>query len=287
MTCWSSSRPGTSPGTWPVWVPSPPTPGDVLYLPAHTDHSAEAQGEVSLHITIGILRVTYGHVVRRLLDRLDGVDLDAPLPLGFAVARPLRRAARRAHPPPRGGGRGRAGADRRARRRAARATPGDPLALAAPARAAPVDPGARQDRARRRWWRRGPITRPSSSTSRRWPGRAACSSIARWRCRRRRERRSSTCFDGEDTKVGELPDLSDASRMVLVRRLVREGWLRVVRSLTRPGRAPMLARWARTSAARSSCPTRRSPPSSSRAAPPRWPRSARTACPTSWPCGTA
>ena len=33
---------------------------------------------------------------------------------------------------------------------------------------------------------------------------------------------------GEETKVGELPDLSDASRTVLVRRLIREGWLRIV-----------------------------------------------------------
>jgi hypothetical protein len=32
-----------------------------------------------------------------------------------------------------------------------------------------------------------------------------------------------------EVKVGELPGLSDASRVVLARRLVREGWLRIVR----------------------------------------------------------
>ena len=248
-TCWSSSRPGTRPGTWPVWAPSPPSPGDVLYLPAHTEHSAEAQGEVSLHITIGILRVTYGHVLRRLLDRLDGVDLDAPLPVGFAapdrsdalhdeLTRHLREVAAAV------------GADRRARRRAARAPPGDPLALA---------PSAA-----------GSSSRSSCSTridavdggggAGRSPGRArrtrtvggwrCCSSIARWRCRRRRERRSSTCFAARTRRWASSPtSATPAARSSCGASSGKGGSASSIPD--RPARAPMLARWARTSERRS------------------------------------
>jgi lysine-specific demethylase/histidyl-hydroxylase NO66 len=58
--------------------------GDVLYLPAGTRHAAEAQTEASLHLTVGLLGVTYGQVIRRALDLLGPDDLDRPLPLGFA-----------------------------------------------------------------------------------------------------------------------------------------------------------------------------------------------------------
>lgn len=58
--------------------------GDVLYLPAGTQHAASAQSAPSLHLTIGLLTVTYGQVLRRLVDRLGPDDLRRPLPLGFA-----------------------------------------------------------------------------------------------------------------------------------------------------------------------------------------------------------
>jgi quercetin dioxygenase-like cupin family protein len=58
--------------------------GDVLYLPAGTGHSAEAQRRHSLHVTIGVLARTYRHVLQRLLDGQD--ELRRPLPLGFARA---------------------------------------------------------------------------------------------------------------------------------------------------------------------------------------------------------
>lgn len=58
--------------------------GDVLYLPAGTEHSATAQEEASLHLTIGILTTTYLDVIRRLAGRLERVALERPLPLGFA-----------------------------------------------------------------------------------------------------------------------------------------------------------------------------------------------------------
>ncbi len=56
-------------------------PGDVLYLPAGTPHEARSADTFSLHLTIGVLAVTWRQVVRRAL--ADGA-LDEPLPLGFA-----------------------------------------------------------------------------------------------------------------------------------------------------------------------------------------------------------
>ena len=59
--------------------------GDVLYIPAGTAHSAEAQGVASLHLTVGLLRVTHADVLRRVLDGLtDTLGLGRPLPLGYA-----------------------------------------------------------------------------------------------------------------------------------------------------------------------------------------------------------
>lgn len=57
-------------------------PGDALYLPAGTRHSAVTNERSSLHLTIGIIRVTYRAAIQRLLAGVD--ELDAPLPLGYA-----------------------------------------------------------------------------------------------------------------------------------------------------------------------------------------------------------
>lgn len=62
-------------------------PGDVLYLPTGTRHSAAAQDGTSLHLTLGLLRVTWGDVVRRALVGVD--ELDRPLPLGYARSETL------------------------------------------------------------------------------------------------------------------------------------------------------------------------------------------------------
>lgn len=56
-------------------------PGDAMYIPAGTEHHASAQQSTSLHLTIGILRITYRAVVQRVLAAADG--LDAPLPVGW------------------------------------------------------------------------------------------------------------------------------------------------------------------------------------------------------------
>lgn len=57
-------------------------PGDVLYVPAGCRHAARSELDVSLHLTIGVLRVTYRHVLERVLSpHLE--QLDRPLPLGY------------------------------------------------------------------------------------------------------------------------------------------------------------------------------------------------------------
>ena len=58
--------------------------GDTMYVPAGVEHSATAAAQMSLHLTIGIIRTTYRSVVARLLDGVPG--LDAPLPLRYAGA---------------------------------------------------------------------------------------------------------------------------------------------------------------------------------------------------------
>ncbi len=60
-------------------------PGDVLYLPGGTRHSASSQAAASLHLTVGLLVVTPRQVLQRVLAGLDDADLDRPLPLGYAA----------------------------------------------------------------------------------------------------------------------------------------------------------------------------------------------------------
>lgn len=72
-------------------------PGDALYVPAGTPHAAATQERSSLHLTVGIIRTTYRAAIERLLARHD--DLDAPLPIGFATSGghgPLRDGLERA-----------------------------------------------------------------------------------------------------------------------------------------------------------------------------------------------
>lgn len=57
-------------------------PGDVVYVPRGARHRAETATETSLHLTIGIIRVTRRQVIDRILR--DGPEsLDDPLPLGY------------------------------------------------------------------------------------------------------------------------------------------------------------------------------------------------------------
>jgi len=64
-------------------------PGDALYLPRGFLHAAEALGEVSIHLTVGIHPVTR-HAVLRALTALaaDEPELRSSLPLGVDVSDP-------------------------------------------------------------------------------------------------------------------------------------------------------------------------------------------------------
>lgn len=76
------------------WVVHPPTgapwdlelhPGDVLYLPAGTRHAAQTGDRPSLHLTIGVRTVTWRQVFERVAQRaLDDPSLATPLPAGWA-----------------------------------------------------------------------------------------------------------------------------------------------------------------------------------------------------------
>lgn len=65
-------------------------PGDVLYVPRGTRHRAATDATTSLHLTIGVIRVTHRHVIERVLE-MSGASLDTPLPLGYR--HPERRDA--------------------------------------------------------------------------------------------------------------------------------------------------------------------------------------------------
>lgn len=58
-------------------------PGDVMYVPARARHAAHTLDVFSLHLTVGFLTTTYRDVLRRVVDGLADEQLDRPLPLGF------------------------------------------------------------------------------------------------------------------------------------------------------------------------------------------------------------
>jgi len=74
-------------------------PGDALYLPRGYLHSAVAQGEVSVHLTVGVHPITGYDLARELLAvATDDRELRRSLPLGGhpdALAEQVRAAARR------------------------------------------------------------------------------------------------------------------------------------------------------------------------------------------------
>jgi len=77
-------------------------PGRSMYLPAGTPHAARAQDTVSLHVTLGINQLTWRGLVERSIGRvLEGVSpshlpagyLDDPLSLADELGRRLERVA--------------------------------------------------------------------------------------------------------------------------------------------------------------------------------------------------
>jgi hypothetical protein len=60
-------------------------PGDVLYIPRGFPHDADAREGVSAHVTVGILSSTWEDVWRSMLKRLSGQpSFRESLPIGFA-----------------------------------------------------------------------------------------------------------------------------------------------------------------------------------------------------------
>lgn len=63
-------------------------PGDVLYLPAGTRHAAQTTEATSLHVTLGVRTTTWRELLERAIaDVLDDHDVDQPLPAGWASSR--------------------------------------------------------------------------------------------------------------------------------------------------------------------------------------------------------
>ena len=62
------------------------SPGDALYLPRGWLHSAEAQGESSLHLTIGILTYNWNELLREVVElATEEAWFREGLPVGFAT----------------------------------------------------------------------------------------------------------------------------------------------------------------------------------------------------------
>ena len=62
----------------------PLEPGTSMYLPAGTPHAARTQDQASLHVTVGINQLTWRHLLDTLTERaLGDGELDAALPAGY------------------------------------------------------------------------------------------------------------------------------------------------------------------------------------------------------------
>ena len=198
-------------------------PGDALYLPAGTRHAAETDERSSLHLTIGIIRITYRAAIQRLLAR--ATDLDAPLPLGYAAPEADRTELA-------------AGLTGAIGSAATTLTEADPAALAE----------AERRRRRPRPRHEGHVSSvvaldelgPGSCVRLRTGPAPALSTEDDGRLRLDLGDRVlhlppvarpalEVLLEGAVVVLGDLPELDEESRLVLVRRLVREGMLVVER----------------------------------------------------------
>jgi lysine-specific demethylase/histidyl-hydroxylase NO66 len=197
--------------------------GDVAYLPAGTAHSARTATAMSLHITLGVLTTTYRDVLRRLVDDLADDDLDRPLPVGFTGSDGGRALV--------------AGIEARVRSAAASFGAADPRLVAQ------REVARRRRRARRRWLGRLAVAvdpdavdddtlvrirRPITVTD------DGASVVLDAPDRRLRLPATTAAAvralaGGLSLRVGDLPALDASDRLVVVRRLVREGVVAVER----------------------------------------------------------
>ena len=59
-------------------------PGDAMYMPRRTPHAARTQETLSGHLTVGILASTWRDVLSQLVEGvLEAVEFDQPLPAGY------------------------------------------------------------------------------------------------------------------------------------------------------------------------------------------------------------
>ena len=193
--------------------------GDVLYLPAGTGHSAAAQEQHSLHITIGLLARSYRQVLQRLID--DQEELRRPLPLGFArpgrteeltaeLARVLKESAERLaaeEPDPIA-----AREVQRARRRP-RPEPSGTLRAVLDAQAVSDETGLR--RASEEPFR---LLEDGDTVVLERPGRRLRGPAAL-------RPALEVVLERNELRVADLAGLDEASRAVLARRLLRDGFL--------------------------------------------------------------
>jgi Uncharacterized conserved protein len=198
-------------------------PGDALYLPRGWLHSAQARDEASLHLTVGVRALTRYAMVEALLDmaaedrrlraglpfRLDVASADQIAPALTETVEALRDWLLHVDA---------AAVAERLRLRSWRATRPAPIRpLAQAAAMARVDPDTRlAPRAGLRWQIRQPTGNGTSArvclvlSDRRIDFPASCAPALR------------AFFANGVTRVGDLPGLDDADRVVLARRLLRE-----------------------------------------------------------------
>ena len=177
---------------------------------------------MSLHLTIGLLTTTYRHVLRRMVDRLADPALDQPLPIGFATSGAAEHTStlERDADLDRGGARRvRSHRHRTARDRPASAPHSSPMDRTVGDRRGP-------DSSQRRHRRAGP------SDVSALPADGATVVVDSADRRLRLPVRTRPALErlaaGTALVVQDLPELDADDRLVVVRRLVREGLLEVI-----------------------------------------------------------
>ena len=196
-------------------------PGDALYLPRGTIHSAEALGETSIHLTVGVHPLTRYDVVRHLLE-LAGTssDLRGSLPMGVDLADPAVLAphvdavasafAASLDAAPVDAVARRIGDDLMKR---TRPEPIGPLAQLAVASSLGLETAVRLRAGLRLRWVEDAEGVTLTLLDRSIVLPAGCAPAVK------------VMLDGRSFAVAELPGLADTDRLVLVRRLLREGVL--------------------------------------------------------------
>ena len=199
-------------------------PGPAMYLPTGTPHAARAQETVSLHVTLGINQLTWRGLVGA--HRPAGRRRRARRPPPRRLPRSTRRAGRRARPP--------AGAARRRRTPGRRHRRGRRGGTPLPDQPQLPGPGGLRDVLAARELDDRPLLRQASRPPVRPapPRRPARGAARRPRPRRTGVARAGPRGDPRPHRAASgrpADQLDPQSRLVLCRRLVREGLLEVVR----------------------------------------------------------